>query len=301
MAPRRLLGRRRILQGWPLLAAGLAAGLLGASRAAVALPLRVALTREAGQNGKLRKALAEAFVSSKVDAGAVDLVEVPLIEHGTGPGFEAFEARLRGLAEAGRAGAAAPPLDAVVLTSPEAARVFLKAWSAASAGAPLPVPVATVGKGTSAVVRAGGLDVAFEPTIANAETLAVEMPADLGPRVMYPSSAIAPGTLAKGLEKRGFEVERHDTYTTQPVEEHSAETLALMGGTAVVTFGSPSAVRSWAKHTPSRPIAACIGGSSEEAAKKLGFPRILAPEKPGVQGWAEVSAAAVRELLDGQA
>lgn len=69
-----------------------------------------------------------------------------------------------------------------------------------------------------------------------------------------------------------------------------------MEGTQVATFGSPSAVRAWAAHSPNRPIAACIGGTSQRAAENQGFTQIVAPSKPGVEGWAKVTAEAVKML-----
>ncbi|CAE6930529.1 UROS [Symbiodinium sp. CCMP2456] len=101
-----------------------------------------------------------------------------------------------------------------------------------------------------------------------------------------------------GLEARGFVVDRLNTYTTQPVLKHSAEDLALMEQSSVATFGSPSAVRAWAQATETRPIAACIGGTSRDAAEEAGFDQILCPEKPGIPGWAEVTVQAIRQVLE---
>lgn len=186
-----------------------------------------------------------------------------------------------------------------MLTSPEAARVFAEAWNGAtSSGSSFPLRIASVGRGTTAAIQSAGLDVDFEPSTANAESLALELPASLAKRVLYAASAIAPGTLQKGLEARGFVVDRLNTYTTQPVLKHSAEDLALMEQSAVATFGSPSAVRAWAQATEKRPIAACIGGTSRDAAEEAGFDQILCPEKPGIPGWAEVTVQAIRQVLE---
>ncbi|CAE8599096.1 unnamed protein product, partial [Polarella glacialis] len=104
-----------------------------------------------------------------------------------------------------------------------------------------------------------------------------------------------------GLESRGFRVTRLNTYTTQPVVVQGPEALALMGSTDVATFGSPSAVRAWTEVTHCRPLAACIGDTSRVAAEDSGFDRIYAPNKPGISGWAEVTVAAIRDLLGLQA
>jgi len=267
---------------------------------AVGGPILVALTRQAGENGKLRRAVQEALPLQGVPSEAVECVEVPCIEHARGSDYAALEARLASLLPSAGSGALAggPELGAVVLTSPEGARVFLDAWASAGGGERLPIPVACVGKGTAAVVEGAGVAVEFNPSKADAEALAAELPFErFGPRVLYPASEIAPGTLQEGLTARGFGVERLNTYTTRAVEEPSDDMLALMANTDIVTFGSPSAVKAWAKHSSRRPPCACIGGTSRTAAEAAGFSEIFSPESPGVPGWAEVTVAAVRAKL----
>lgn len=271
-------------------------GTRGASFAAVSGRLRIALTRQSGENGKLRRMLADALRHGGVAESIVDVADAPLIEHGHGPDYAQLEMHLRVWA-AGIMSGSNVPLDVVVLTSPEAARVFFHAWDAVSQDSPLLLPVACVGKGTSSVVNGAGVRVAFEPTIANAEALAAELPVSLGSRVLYPASSIAPTTLQEGLAKRGFEVERLNTYTTRAVQSPHADLLSLMAGTDIATFGSPSAVQAWELHSKKRPIAACIGESSRKAALMAGFSDIFSPSQPSVEGWAESTLAAIHSLL----
>lgn len=254
----------------------------------------MALTRQASENVKLKKALDKALLASGIPRNVLTELEVPLIEHGPGPDFETLKERLASLAseKTGR------PIASIAITSPEAARLLLQAWGRSTT--PLPVPVASVGRGTSAVLTAAGIEVAFEPSLANAETLAEEFPINLGPLVLYPASAIAPGTLQQGLESRGFEVERFDSYTTQPVQSLSEDTLALMATVDIVTFGSPSAVKAWAKHSASRPICACIGETSRKAAEVADFKQIFAPTEPGLDSWADVVLQSVQAILKGR-
>eukprot|EP00435_Cladocopium_sp_Y103_P047699 s1965_g14.t1 len=131
----------------------------------------IVLTRQAGENGKLKSALEEALRERKLSA---DLVEVPCIEHAMGPDFEAMKAYL----------SSNEPLEMVLLTSPEAARVFGDA--ARSRPSATPLRVASVGKGTSVVARSLSLEVVFEPSKANAETMALELPEELGPKLLCP-------------------------------------------------------------------------------------------------------------------
>eukprot|EP00438_Fugacium_kawagutii_P022387 Skav217215 [mRNA] locus=scaffold143:239959:240723:- [translate_table: standard] len=239
----------------------------------------IALTRQAGENGKLRKAVEEALREKKLSA---KLVEVPCIEHAIGPDFKKLETYLTSQTSE----------EVVLLTSPEAARVFGDA--ARSCGS---VRVASVGKGTSVVARSQpNLEVVFEPSKANAETMAAELPEKLGPRLLYAASLIAPGTLQKGLEQRGFQVTRYNTYTTRGVAQQSPDALAQMEAASIVTFGSPSAVRAWVEATKHRPLAACIGQTSHDAALAGGFKRIYSPEKPGIPGWAQVTVEALQDL-----
>eukprot|EP00929_Paragymnodinium_shiwhaense_P013078 TRINITY_DN120936_c0_g1_i1.p1 TRINITY_DN120936_c0_g1~~TRINITY_DN120936_c0_g1_i1.p1 ORF type:complete len:309 (+),score=38.92 TRINITY_DN120936_c0_g1_i1:64-927(+) len=246
--------------------------------------LRVALTREAGQNEKLRDLL-----EKRLGDRQPQLVELPCIEHGRGPDFSQLEIVLKSLAMGEQL------VDSIVLTSPEAARVFLRAWDgyAKDASHEFPVPLVTVGKGTTAVVLKAGLGVSFEPSKANAETLAAELPTEFGPRVLYPASAQAQQTLQEGLQSRGFTVQRLNTYTTQAVQSFDAAERKQMEETDVVTFGSPSAVKAWSEHSTKKPAAACIGGTSKKAAEAAGFGRVFAPQKPGLEGWADAVEQAI--------
>ena len=100
------------------------------------------LTREDGKNGKLAKLLAKRDVPCE---------ELPCI------GFE----RLGGY-DLLRDALASGSQGCIVLTSPEAATVFLDAWRAADE--PALSPLATVGAGTAAVLTGAGLDAGFVPS-----------------------------------------------------------------------------------------------------------------------------------------
>ena len=78
--------------------------------AAEAAP-QVVVTRERGKNGKLMKALQQRGVT---------VMELPLVETAAGPDQESLPGHLEGSS-----------FDWVVLTSPEAARVFVDGWQLA--------------------------------------------------------------------------------------------------------------------------------------------------------------------------
>jgi uroporphyrinogen-III synthase len=283
-----LLARRPAARRSPAPAA--AASAAGAPTSAAASPdqqqqqqrqATAVVTREAGKNGKLLRALA---------ARGVAALELPLIEHGPG----ADRALLPSVLSAGG-------FDWVALTSPEAASVYLEGWKAA--GQPEGVRLAVVGKGTGDVVREAGLEPLFTATTATGKVMGAELPRVPGGTnvVLYPASAKAGTDLQNGLTEAGFQVRRLHTYDTRPVSGVAPETLAAaLAAADVVTFGSPSAVKAWVGlvglEAAMKVPAACIGETSARACAAAGLERVHFPEAPGIDGWAE----AVVEALAGR-
>ena len=188
--------------------------------------VKVALTREDGANNKLAKLIGDSSSSS-----GCEVIELPCIMFADGE-------------DSSKLPNALTASDIIVITSPQAASVFLSAWE--TAGRPAGLKIATVGKGTSSPLINAGITPVFEPSDSTAETLALELPSSLGNSVLYPSSAIAENTLAKGLEQRGFKVTRLNTYATVPAVWTEQQTQ-LARSVDIVTFGSPSAVKTWAE------------------------------------------------------
>ncbi|CAM9484237.1 unnamed protein product, partial [Discosporangium mesarthrocarpum] len=245
---------------------------------------KVALTREAGKNSKLQGLLNEVGVST---------LEIPCIAHAEGPDLSELPGALQ-----------QECLSYVVITSPEAAKVFLGGWEAA--GKP-PVSVACVGKATGEALRKGGVQPVFTPSKATGETLAAELPlpsrvtaSGATPRVLYPASARALQTLEEGLQNRGFEVQRLDTYNTVPAAWGAVEETDA-GCAAVAAFGSPSAVKTWAARVGTeRAAAACIGETSARACQAEGWAdsQIFYPDKPGIEGWVQAVRDALNAITD---
>ena len=246
------------------------------------------LTREEGKNGDMR---------ARLSVRGIEVLEMPLIETAAGADAAALPAAL----------ADAAGWDWVCITSPEAAKVFLRGWH--EAGEP-DVPIATVGKGTAKVLKGeyarGALTLeAFTPSKADAATLAGELPLTAkSARVLYPASAKAASTLQEGLRSRGARVTRLNTYSTEKVTTVDPDALALALAADVVTFGSPSAVKAWLalsgladeEGRGAHPLYACIGGTSARACDKVGLPGVLFPESPGVDGWERVVLDALDSL-----
>ncbi|PRW50787.1 Uroporphyrinogen-III chloroplastic isoform B [Chlorella sorokiniana] len=256
--------------------------------AAAPAAAQVVLTREQGKNGKLRKVL---------EGRGIACLELPMVETTAGPDRDRLP---QILAER------AAEFDWVCITSPEAASVFLEGWNAAGRPA---VRLAVVGEGTGKVFEAAAADGVpqpqFVPSVANAEHFGPELPFVEGgsKRVLYPASNKASTELQRalqsGLEKRGFEVLRLNTYDTVPVTRLDAAALEAAKQAAVVTVGSPSAIKAWVQivgeeATQGMSIA-CIGSTSARAAEKLGLQCIKYPDAPGVDTWAAVVEDCLRE------
>jgi len=267
--------------------------------------LTVAFTRESGKNDKIREAVAAHPVCS-LDT-QIDLVDLPCIEHALGE----EHGTLLQYASEGKI----DDFDYVIITSPEAARVFGEALRDTGGDATGTV-MAAVGKATEKALNKFGLDVGFLPSEANGATLVEELP-KIGRgacRVLYPVSAKAAETINEGLGSREvdgvacFEVTRLHTYDTVPVAFDDGQ-MKLMAATDVVCFGSPSAVDAWLRNVDESQghndlpeqmkkvpgnnggvLAACIGTTTARAVLESGrwepmdiyYPK----NDPGIESWA---------------
>lgn len=270
----------------------------------------VALTREVGKNQPLADLLHSRGIQTR---------ELPCIEHADAEGSVQLP---RALEE---------EWEWIVVTSPEAAKVVLRAWEG---NGKAPWKVAAVGNVTADVLRKGGLEVAFTPSKATGKCLCKELPENDG-RVLYPSSAKASDDLVVCLRAKGLQVTRLNTYTTvgatwsafhesmqrqcaglSPVEISAsifraerhptfAHSFCSTGNENVeasqlidiVAVGSPSALRAWIALNGSVPTTtACIGETSARASREEGVKSIFFAEKPGIQGWAASVEDAVLHL-----
>ena len=281
-----LVPRSRVSARAPNATQGSATTTVAGATDATYVGRRVVLTREEGKNGDMR---------ARLSVRGIEVLEMPLIETAAGADAATLPAAL----------ADAAGWDWVCITSPEAAKVFLRGWR--EAGEP-DVPIATVGKGTAKVLKGeyarGALTLeAFTPSKADAATLAGELPLTAkSARVLYPASAKAASTLQEGLRSRSARVTRLNTYSTEKVTAVDADAMALAKAADVVTFGSPSAVKAWlalsglSDEKVEHPLYACIGGTSARACDEVGLPGVLFPESPGVDGWERVVLDALDSL-----
>ena len=236
--------------------------------------LIVAVTREDGKNEKLINAVRDhATLAEKVD-----IVELPCIEHATGPDIDILEETLK-----------SKHWDYVAVTSPEAAKVVASAWDVVRDD---PIPVAAVGKATEQALKKFGISVAFVPSKATAKTLVAELDrkAGEGTTLLYPASAKAKDVLENGLIARGFEVTRLNTYDTVTAN-WTDEQKAISQRVRVACFASPSSINGWLANTDNNKevLVACIGETSANACTEFGWDKnqIFFPESPGIDGWVE--------------
>lgn len=261
----------------------------------------VVLTREAGKNEQMRKILAS-IDEDKDNEFVVETLEMPLVES------KRNEEEAKKLVDLLKS----KTFRWIIVTSPEAANVFAKAW--ADAGKPEGLNIGTVGGGTTrALPTKEEMKWArlFTPSKALGEVLAEELPLDIidgdnessnsestdsNREVLYPCSKKAAKTIENGLSSRGFIVTRLNTYSTEQVTNIPKEVLERAVDASVVTFGSPSAVKAWKNLTlelleergGKHPTYACIGQTSANACEDCELPDVWHPEDPGMEGWAEV-------------
>ncbi|KAG6434605.1 hypothetical protein SASPL_106243 [Salvia splendens] len=292
---------------------------------------KVVVTRELGKNGRLVDALANR---------GINCLELPLVQHTQLPGFDKLSSLLRSNSfdwiiitspEAGTVfldawtsgghfrsryhashgpkheswfGSKSPWLE---LSWHLLRNTQLFSLISRAAGTPN-VRVGVVGAGTSSVFGKLGpslkeiLNVAFVPSKAIGKVLAAELPklGNASCTVLYPASAKASNEIEEGLAKRGFEVMRVNTYTTEPVSNVDQMVLDQALVAPVIAVASPSALRAWVSLIPEDQqwdnAVACIGETTALVAKKLGMKNIFFPANPGIEGWID----SILEALEAQ-
>lgn len=233
-------------------------------------PPRIALTREEGKNGVLRELLEEIY-------DFIEVLQLPCVRTLPLQGLQELPNILTNTS-----------FKWIVITSPEAASLFISAWRKTNIPISNLPPIACVGKATSDCLRAVGLEVKFIPSKATGKTLVKEFPSGgmKSEMILYPTSKKASGDIEIGLNDRGFDVVRVNTYSTE-WDIFDDTKISLAKDTHIVTFASPSAVKAWVEHVGVRDdmIVACIGETSATAARKVGFKRVHYPDCPGIDGW----------------
>ena len=123
----------------------------------------------------------------------------------------------------------------------------------------------------------------FMPDTFTAESLAETLPINIPDRVFVPQSALADDTLADILTKRGADVTCVDAYETVLGEGgEDVPTMLKQGEIDVITFTSSSTVENFMQRIhPLQSVEVpvlCIGSSTADTAKQVGFQHIIVPE-----------------------
>ena len=188
----------------------------------------------------------------------------------------------------------------VVITSANGARAILAAAHAStSAEAPR---WAAIGPATGRILKSVGVEIAFQPHLASASSLAAELPIRPGDRVLVVRGDFADEELATTLRTRGAEVDDVIAYRTHEAPDESRILLRRAftdGPIAAVVFTSGSTVRGLMSLAGAASVdvtsipAVCIGPGTAGEARAAGFRLIVVSPSPDAAGLAAASARAV--------
>lgn len=243
---------------------------------------RVMVTRAAEQADELLAALR---------AAGLEPVLVPAIKvelEGGGGELDAAVRRLDGYAW-------------VVITSANGARAVLAATARVSPSGATP-RWAAIGRSSRKVLDEGGLDVAFQPSLANGSTLAAELPVNRGDHVLLVRGDLANAELACALRARGVEVDDVVAYRTREAPETSRPLLRramAQGSSDAILFTSGSTVRGLVSLAGAEKLdigaipAVCIGAATAAIALEAGFVVIAVSEAPEAGVLAASTASAL--------
>lgn len=232
------------------------------------------------------------FVRMLERAGACPLVW-PTIDFEPTSTPDAFKKTVDALAD----------FDWIVFTSPRAARAVTSRLD----GCPRGLRVGSVGPSTDAALRRAGWS--SDVIGRGGASALIEEITSLhileGARVLFPASSLASDTVEREVQKRGGRVERVEAYRTVSLRPDKERLLAdLRHGVDVVTFASPSGVRSlavalevdWPQALQPCGIAA-IGSSTAAAlmAQGVGARRIQVADPANLNGLLDATIRALPE------
>jgi hydroxymethylbilane synthase len=243
---------------------------------------RVLVTRAAEQADELMSALNEA---------GLDPIPVPTIAIEFEPPRGELDAAARRL----------QTYAWVVITSANGARAIFKAAErvVTELGSPR---WAAIGPATRQVLDREGIEVALQPSLSSAITLAMELPVRDGDRVLIVRGDLAEAELAVALRARGALVDDVIAYRTREAPEGSRALLrgALSDGPIdAVAFTSGSTVRGLVKLGLDESIdvlsipSVCIGPETADEARAAGFQVLAVSPAPDSVALAAATARAL--------
>lgn len=151
------------------------------------------------------------------------------------------------------------------------------------------VRVAAIGPATADALQSQGVEPDFVPDEFVAEEVASGIPEVEGARILIPRAAGARPVLPEQLEQRGGRVDEIPIYESVRARAAESELERLRLGVDALTFTSPSIARNFTRMMddaglnpialPGRPMVACIGPITAQAARDLGYePEVTAAE-----------------------
>ncbi len=215
------------------------------------------------------------------------------------------------LAAAGYAPVVFPTIDIRPVEDNLAWQRALEKWScydwvvftsanAVAATHPLPAvmqgqpKIAAIGAKTAAALRAHGIVPDVVPDVYTAKALLPLLGDVHGRWVLFPSADIALETLPDGISRAGGVIHQVTVYRTLPAAPDPVGLEALRRGVAWLTFTSPSTVKNFVSlltaagldplALPGHPRVACIGPTTEQAAREHGFPVSVVAEPYTLEG-----------------
>lgn len=186
----------------------------------------------------------------------------------------------------------------IVFASGNAVTRFLERMAgSADAGAFGGAKVAAVGAATASALRERSVAVDLVPETQTIEGLATALGRGTG-RVLWPRVQDGPREAVASLEELGWDVQEVAVYrNVAPSKSSAGLARVLAGDFDVITFASPSAVRNVARLvsadalglSPSdqpRRMVACIGPSTADQARRLGYRVDVVAPQHSVEGLA---------------
>ncbi|MDO4264490.1 MAG: uroporphyrinogen-III synthase [Deinococcus sp.] len=173
--------------------------------------------------------------------------------------------------------------DWVVLTSPQGVRSLILGLEELGAAALAAVKVAAVGEGTARPLAAWGRTPDFMPTQADARTLAAQLPAGAGERLLHVTGVDSRDHLQRGLQERGVLYRRLELYRSCAVS-YSAQARRDLLAADWVVVGSGVAARGLAAQLGGGLPLLAMGSQTAAAARAAGFAQVVQAREPSLEG-----------------
>jgi uroporphyrinogen-III synthase len=158
--------------------------------------------------------------------------------------------------------------------------------------------VAAIGPKTAAALIAHGVMPDFVPEEYIAEAILPGLGDLHGQRVLLPRAEIARKALPEAIVRAGGTAHEIAVYKTLPAQPDAAGLAAIKYGVDAITFSSPSIVENFLAileendldpaKLPGRPMFACIGPITGQAAREAGIPNPVVAKEYTAEGLIEV-------------